>query len=132
MNLSTTKRLKLPPSCRLSKQRDFEDVFQKGRRLVGKFMIMWVLYSSRNVSRVGAIASKRTFRRSVERSRARRVLREVFRLNLPEIKPCVDIVLLARRAILDKKYQEIERDFSSLAHIAGFIKSENYDSSADV
>lgn len=124
MNLPTPKRLKFPPSCRLSKQKDFENVFQKGRRLVGNFMVMWVMYSSRNTSRVGVLTSKRTFHRSVERSRARRLLREVFRLNLHEIKPSVDIVLLARNAILGKKYQEVEMDFLSLARIARLIKKQ--------
>lgn len=85
---------------------------------------MWVASASHNVTRVGVIASKKIFRKAVERSRVRRVLREIFRLNLPEMKSGVDIVLFPRQQILQKKYREIEADFLNTAEIAGLLKKK--------
>jgi ribonuclease P protein component len=124
MSLADAKRLKFPSSKRLSKQKDFDNVFRKGKRFAGSCMVMWVASASHNITRVGVIASKKIFRKAVERSRVRRVLREIFRLNLPEMKSGVDIVLFPRQQILQKKYREIEADFLNTAEIAGLLKKK--------
>ena len=57
------------------------------------------------------IASKRTFRRAVDRNRAKRLLREAFRLERDSL-PCVcDVVLIARKRILACKMEVIRKDF---------------------
>ena len=47
---------------------------------------------------------------AVARARARRLLREAFRLHQAELRNAVDLVLVARPSIVGKEFQEVERD----------------------
>jgi ribonuclease P protein component len=48
---------------------------------------------------------------AVARNRARRLMRESFRLHQHELAGPVDLVLVARPSIAGKKLAEVERDF---------------------
>ncbi len=61
------------------------------------------------------IASKRTFRRAVDRNRAKRCLREAFRLECEVFSVPCDVVLVARKRILDQSMDAIRKDFCTLA-----------------
>ena len=56
------------------------------------------------------------------RSRARRLLREVFRLNRNRLQCPIDLVLIARRSIADMKYAEVEADFLNVLQRAKLLK----------
>lgn len=83
------------------------------------FILRWRRVST-NRPRVGVIATKRTFHRAVDRNRARRLLREVFRLERPMLRPGYDLVLLARQDILKMPFADLQEAFRMLvkrAHI---------------
>jgi len=69
------------------------------------------------------IVSKKVCKKAVERNRAKRLMREVFRLNKHRLKP-VDIVFIARKGIKGKKFQDVEKDFLKLAKKAGILRDE--------
>lgn len=77
-------------------------------------MILWVADGPSDGWRLGVVASKRTFRRSVDRSRAKRLVREAFRLNRRAFRGAGDLVVVARRAILDAKRQDVEAELLKL------------------
>ncbi|MFU8780957.1 MAG: ribonuclease P protein component, partial [Kiritimatiellia bacterium] len=62
----------------------------------------------------GVIASKRTFKRAVERNRAKRLLREAFRLERGALPQVYDFVLVARKSILASGIQMVRKDFRQL------------------
>ncbi len=95
---------------------DFQRIFGNGRKYVGKYVIMWIDQGS---GRVGVVAAKKTFRRAVDRNRAKRLMRESFRLTVPQSGDVGDIVLLGRRRILDVKMQEVKCELSGLMQDAG-------------
>ena len=68
---------------------------------------------------MGVIASRRTFRRAVDRARAKRLLRESFRLNRQRLRGTGRIVLVARRRILGVKRDAVDADLMRLARKAG-------------
>jgi ribonuclease P protein component len=108
-----------PRSARILLSRDFQNVFDHETNVVGKLMVMWLGKSEGPGFRLGVIASKRTFRRAVDRNRAKRLLREAFRLNRATLKGSGDLVIVARRRILGMKRQAVEREFMKLAHRLG-------------
>ena len=61
---------------------------------------------------------------AVTRSRARRLLRETFRLHQHDLRQPVTIVLVARSSILGKQRAEVERDFLSALRKAKLLKEQ--------
>lgn len=99
---------------RLLRSADFKRVFDARNSRAGRLMVMWTAGSPAG-SRLGVVATKRTFRRAVDRARAKRLLREAFRLNRDRIGEDTDTVLVARRAILKVTSGEVETEFLDLA-----------------
>ena len=60
------------------------------------------------------MASKRTFRRAVDRNRAKRRLREAFRLHRDQLIPGTDLVIVARWRLLEADSRRIENEFVRL------------------
>ncbi len=58
---------------------------------------------------------------AVTRNRARRLLREVYRLNKQKLKPNLQMVIVARAAIRGKRFQEVEADMLKLFQTAGAL-----------
>jgi len=108
-----------PRSARLLLTRDFQRVFNQKTNVVGKYMVVWVAEARTDALRLGVVASKRTFRRAVDRNRAKRLLREAFRLNRSRVEGKGDLVIIARRRILDVKCQAVERELMWLLKKAG-------------
>lgn len=100
---------------RLRRNADFQQVFACRQTLVGRLMVVWLGPTSpTGRSRLGVVASKRTFRRAVDRNRAKRLLREAFRLNRGRIDNGCDLVVIARRRILEAKCADVGRELARL------------------
>ena len=76
-----------------------------------------------SLSRLGVITSQKVGP-AVDRSRARRLLRESFRLHQNELERPVDLVLVARPSIVGKGFAAVEQDFLKALHQARLLKSE--------
>lgn len=85
---------------------------------------MLVLYARPNrlgVNRVGITTGKK-LGHAVVRNRARRRLREVYRLNEHLFKPGYDIVVVARNRCVDADFQKLTQGYLALAQKAGILK----------
>jgi ribonuclease P protein component len=60
---------------------------------------------------------------AVTRNRARRLMREAWRLNKHKLKPNFDAMIVARSGIVGKSLREIEGDLLRLLTSAGAITS---------
>lgn len=69
-------------------------------------------------SKIGVIAS-RNVGGAVIRNRARRLLRELFRLRQHEFRQAVAMVLVARNSIVGKAQLEVAEDFTRALRLAG-------------
>jgi len=105
----------LPRSSRIDQSAVFREAFDQGVRAVGSFMVVWLRNGNNASLRLGVIASKRTFRRAVDRSRAKRLIREAFRLNRWRLQGRYDVVIVARRRILEVSRPMVEKDLMHLA-----------------
>jgi ribonuclease P protein component len=59
---------------------------------------------------------------AVVRNRARRLLRESFRLHQHDLSEPVDLVLVARQSIVGKGFADVERDFLTTLRKARLLK----------
>jgi len=74
--------------------------------------------NSRRISRFGVICGKRFSGSSVVRNRARRLLRESFRLIKTKVRSC-HVLFIGRRALLGRSLQETQKEMIYLFKKAG-------------
>jgi len=73
----------------VNKNRDFQFLFKKGECFAAPAFVCYRLANRNNVNRLGLVASKKVGN-AVKRNRAKRVIREAFRLIEPEIRAKTD------------------------------------------
>src|SRR5438105_13549930 len=122
MGAEPPTKLRFRRATRIKEGRDFSRIRQDGQRLVSGCLIAnWRLLDSGKNPRLGVITSSR-IGNAVARSRARRLLRETFRLHQNDLRTGVDLVLIARNAITAKGFSGAEKDFLTLLRQAGLSK----------
>ena len=99
INGSTLLDFSLPKQNRLRKPGEFRRVYTAGKQLKGRFMTVFFMPSATAFQRLGITASKKAIGNAVARSRARRLMREVFRKHQHDFQRAVDLVLVARPSI---------------------------------
>jgi ribonuclease P protein component len=114
-------RLGLGRAKRLRQRGEFARIREQGQRVSkGCLIANWIILPPGSVSRLGVITTRKLGKAHL-RSRARRLLRESFRLHQHELRQAIDIVLIARASILGRKLAEVERDYLSALRQAGLI-----------
>lgn len=109
---------RLTQKQRLLTTKDFEKVFDRKERYVGKYMVIWIGDKKTDVCRAGVIASRK-IGKAVKRNRAKRLLREAFRCNQHDFLGTRDIIIIARREILNATLESIEQEMRWLCTQAG-------------
>jgi ribonuclease P protein component len=99
------------PGEHIRRRADFEQIYQTGTRVSGRFMTVFSRPSRQPTARLG-IAATRKIGGAVVRNRAKRLVRELFRHHKPPAG--LDIVVVPRREFLDAPYSGLEREFSAL------------------
>jgi ribonuclease P protein component len=115
-------RLRFGRAARLKTGRDFGHIRKEGQRLVmGCIIANWVRLPESGSSRLGVVTAGR-IGNAVVRSRARRLLREAFRIHQHEFTQPLDLVLVARPSIAGKAFASVEKDFLTTLRKAGLLK----------
>jgi ribonuclease P protein component len=123
MDAQTPPRLRFTRGARIKRGRDFVRLRQAGERLaVGCLIANWQRLPTGSASRLGVITGSR-IGGAVVRSRARRLLRESFRLHQHDLAAPVDLVLVARQSIVGKGFGAVERDFLTTLRRGKLLKS---------
>lgn len=122
MSAASPARRGLGRRARIKQGRDFLRVRQAGERAVkGCLIANWLRLTGDAPSRLGVVVSKKVGN-AVVRSRAKRLLRESYRLLQHEIVQPVDLVLVARPSIAEKDFSSVERDLITTLRQAGLLK----------
>lgn len=122
MAKSPSARLRFCGAQRMRLGRDFAQAKAQGQRLAcGCLVANWLPVPDLTAPRLGVITGRK-IGNAVERSRARRLLRESFRLHQHDFERPVDLVLVARASIVGKKFAEVERDFLEALRRARLLK----------
>jgi ribonuclease P protein component len=101
---------KFSKSDRILKRDRFREVYDAGRKIQATYFTAFVLLNKSEKPRIG-ITVTRKIGDSVERNRARRLVREAFRKNKWLVPNGVDIVINVKHRLVEASYQEIEGDF---------------------
>jgi ribonuclease P protein component len=117
INSSALLDFSLPKEARLRKRAEFLRVYEHGKRFEGRFMTVFILPARTERHRVGITATKKGIGKAHDRNRAKRLLRESFRLSRTELDAVAakyDWVLNARRSILRVKLEKPLAEFRQI------------------
>ncbi len=96
------------PHERIRRRADFQRVYQHGVKVHGRLSTLFVLSNDLAVGRLGIAATKK-LGGAVQRNRAKRLIREVFRRN--KIAPGFDLVVVPKRDLLAATLIAIEAEY---------------------
>jgi len=96
---------------RIRRRPEFERIYSGGAKIHGRFMTLFVMPNNTGTPRFG-VAATRKLGSAVERNKAKRRARELFRRrkNIGGL----DIVIVPRREMLDAPFATLEADYAAL------------------
>ena len=94
----------------LTKNRDFQLCYQKGRSIISRFVIVYARKNRFGINRLGITTGKKVGN-AVARSRARRLIRQAWRENELAAPIGLDIVIVARAGLADCSSVELSHYF---------------------
>lgn len=101
---------RLPRTERVRRRPEFEHAYDKGIRIHGRFMTLFVVPNGGSTSRIG-VAATRKLGSAVLRNRAKRLARELFRRHKPPAG--LDLIIVPRREMLDAPFASLEADYAA-------------------
>jgi ribonuclease P protein component len=108
---------------RLTRTSHFQQAYAQGRRWIGRHMVLWLREGEGAALRLGVVAGRKVGP-AVQRARAKRLLREAYRLNRYRFDGLCDVVLIARRSILEAKWTDVVDELLDLAGRAGLTPED--------
>ena len=103
----------MKPAVTLKQNYEFRRLYQKGASSAGSCMVLYCRKNKLGHNRLGLTASVK-LGHAVVRNRARRRLREVYRLNPPQLRKGWDIILVARSRTVTASWKELNDTFLRL------------------
>lgn len=102
----------------LTKNTEFKRVYGRGRSAVRSCLVVYALPRKSGGVRLGLTAGKKVGC-APQRNRARRRLKELFRLNIESISPKYDIVIVARARAVRAQSSVLKSEFIAACREVG-------------
>ena len=108
---------------RLHLKNDFKEIIQGGKRIQGESLVLWYKPApqERQTPRMGLVVSKK-LGGAVVRNRAKRLLREAFRLNRENLAGGVDYIFSPRRSEKWTTLAQAQDALHSVCRRAGLLQ----------
>lgn len=114
----------LAKTNRLTKDKDFDNVFKNGKSSYDKIIGVKLVLNQQKNSRFGILVSTKVSKKAVERNLIKRRIREALKPRLIKIAESHDVVIIAFPGILGKKYKDIEQSIIRHFKRLGLLKLE--------
>ena len=99
------------PAERIRRRAEFQQIYDRGAKVHSRYFTIFLLANQQPTGRLGIAATKK-LGGSVQRNRAKRLIREVFRRN--KIAPGFDVVVIPKRDLLQATLTALEADYRTL------------------
>lgn len=110
----------MPKSEVLSGSRCFSKVYNKGKSVGDRYVVIFYLKNGLDHNRIAYIASKKVGN-AVTRNRARRLMKESVRTMKPIKSQGYDIIFIARNTIKDRKCAEVQKSIKNALRKCGIL-----------
>ena len=115
----------LPRGSRLKRSRDFQAVYKRRTSWASPHLVLYVRFRAPREagdSRLGFVISKKIAKRSHDRNRLKRRLREISRVHLlPRSPRPYDALVVARTAAHEAGFAALSAEMTGLARQAGLL-----------
>ena len=105
----------------LRRKDDFTSIYRRGKSVGERCVVLFYKKNSLGYNRFAFLASKKVGN-SVERNRARRLMKENFRFLRDNIRTGYDIIFIARNTINGRKAQEVGKSMRNSLNKAKLYK----------
>ncbi len=106
----TDPRLRFPRNARLRRNADFQRVYREGSRERGRLITLVAAPNGTDESRLGVSVGRRFAKRAVDRNRAKRLMREAFRIERPTLPRGWDLVLIPANPQVQLTLEALRRE----------------------
>lgn len=107
----------------LRRKSDFSAIYNRGKSIGGRCVVIFYRKNDLPYKRRAFLASKKVGN-SVERNRARRLMKESCRLLIPELKDEYDYIFIARNTIKNLKCADVKKSIEAAVKKAGLVKTQ--------
>ncbi len=120
----------LKKQYRLRKNADFRRIYRSGKSVSCKYLVLYFKRRPSDGLRIGFSVSKKIGKAHV-RNLCKRRMREIVRVHLSHIRAGYDLIFLARTAIPEADYQELEKSVKYLLQKANLWMDSFSEETAD-
>lgn len=103
---------------RVSTSNEYKHLYNSGKKISGKYIIVYILGNSLGYCRFGIVTSKKTGK-AVIRNRVKRQLRSIIERNIDNLQGSYDIAVIGRYNISEAEFQLLFDDFKQVMRKAG-------------
>jgi ribonuclease P protein component len=106
----------LPRASRLRAKDQIDQVFRKGRAVMGHTIILKFIQNQLSTTQVAVLVGKKISNKATARNRIRRRLQEIVRLKIDLLPSGIDLLVIARTLKLrDISFTELINEFENLS-----------------
>ncbi len=117
------RRYTLERDFRVRRNKDYRRIYRAGKRFSNRAGLIYVAKTKTEAIRIGFVATKK-IGHAFARNRAKRLMKEVYRLHRHELLPRHEAILLAGSFLTTATYEEAEKALLALWRKAGIMESQ--------